>query len=112
MDIGQVADDGQEELKELLPVRFPKTERKEPAPLIVVYCVDRSDSMGRAAKFEIALTAVAESIALLDPESLVGVITFSVLSVGKKIDTGPVAMSPDIPNFRGVVLSSGPRRGS
>ncbi len=75
----QVADDGQEELKELLPVRFPKTERKEPAPLIVVYCVDRSDSMGRAAKFEIALTAVAESIALLDPESLVGVITFSDL---------------------------------
>jgi len=75
----QVDDEGQEELKDLLPVRFPKTERKEPAPLIVVYCVDRSDSMGRAAKFEIALTAVAESIALLDPESLVGVITFSDL---------------------------------
>ena len=75
----QVADDGQDEIKELLPVRFPKTERKEPAPLIVIYCVDRSDSMGRAAKFEIALTAVAESIALLDPESLVGVVTFSDL---------------------------------
>ncbi len=75
----QISDEGQDEIKELLPVRFPKTERKEPAPLIVVYCVDRSDSMGRAAKFEIALTAVAESIALLDPESLVGVVTFSDL---------------------------------
>ncbi len=75
----QLSDDGQEELKELLPVRFPKTERKEPAPLVVVFCIDRSDSMGRASKFEIALTAVAESIAMLDPESLVGVVTFSDL---------------------------------
>jgi Ca-activated chloride channel homolog len=72
-----IADEGQEELKELLPVRFPKQERKEQAPLAVVYVIDRSDSMGRASKFEIALTAVAESVAMLDPESRVGVITFS-----------------------------------
>jgi Ca-activated chloride channel homolog len=74
-----VADEGQDELKELLPVRFPKTEKKEPAPLAVVYCIDRSDSMGRSAKFEIALTAVAESIAMLEPTSRVGVVTFSDL---------------------------------
>ena len=74
-----VSDEGQDELKDLLPVRFPKTEKKEPAPLAVVYCIDRSDSMGRAAKFEIALTAVAESIAMLEPTSRVGVVTFSDL---------------------------------
>ena len=72
-----VADEGQDELKELMPVRFPKQERKEQAPLAVVYVIDRSDSMGRSAKFEIALTAVAESVAMLDEESRVGVITFS-----------------------------------
>lgn len=75
----EVQEEGQEELKELLPVRFPKTERKEPTPLVVVYCIDQSDSMGRAAKFEIALTAAVESMALLDPESKVGVVTFSDL---------------------------------
>jgi len=75
----EVADEGQDELKDLLPVRFPKTERKEPAPLAVVYVIDRSDSMGRSAKFEIALTAVAESVAMLEPQSRVGVITFSDL---------------------------------
>ncbi len=75
----ELEDEGQEDLKELLPVHFPKTERKEPAPLVVLYVVDQSDSMGRAAKFEIALTAVAESISMLDPESRVGVITFSDL---------------------------------
>jgi len=74
-----VADEGQDELKDLLPVKFPKTEKKEAAPLAVVYCIDRSDSMGRAAKFEIALTAVAESIAMLEPTSRVGVVTFSDL---------------------------------
>ena len=75
----EVADEGQDELKDLLPVRFPKTERKEPAPLAVVYVIDRSDSMGRSAKFEIALTAVAESVAMLEPQSRVGVVTFSDL---------------------------------
>lgn len=75
----EVEEEGQDDLEELLPVRFPKTERKEPTPLVVVYCIDQSDSMGRAAKFEIALTAVVESMALLDPESKVGVVTFSDL---------------------------------
>lgn len=68
---------GQEAVAEILPLRFPKTEREEPAPLAVVYCVDRSDSMARYGKFDIALTAVAESVRLLEPESEVGVLTFS-----------------------------------
>ncbi|MCK6530840.1 VWA domain-containing protein [Myxococcota bacterium] len=87
---------GQEAMAEVLPLRFPKTEREEPAPLAVVYCVDRSDSMARYGKFDIALTAVAESVRLLEPESEVGVLTFSdfpkwavpLAEVGE--DRGPV----------------------
>lgn len=68
---------GSEPFAEMLPLRFPETEKEEPAPLSVIYCVDRSDSMARYAKFEIALSAVVASLDLLAPEAEVGVLTFS-----------------------------------
>ena len=70
-------DDSLEELAEILPVKFPKTKKKQRAPLAVVYCLDSSDSMAGSAKFELAAAALAQSLYLLPEEAKVGVISFS-----------------------------------
>ena len=66
-----------EPLAEILPVKFPKTKKKQRAPLAVVYCLDSSDSMAGSAKFELAAAALAQSLYLLPEEAKVGVINFS-----------------------------------
>lgn len=60
-----------------LPVKFPKRKKKQRAPLAVVYCLDRSDSMAGGAKFELAAAALAQSLYLLPDSARVGVIGFS-----------------------------------
>ncbi len=75
---GLVVDDPVvEPLAEVLPVKFPKTKKKQRAPLSVVYCLDSSDSMAGSAKFELAAAALAQSLYLLPEESKVGVVNFS-----------------------------------
>ena len=75
---GLVTDDPSvEALAEILPVKFPKTKKKQRAPLAVVYCLDSSDSMAGSAKFELAAAALAQSLYLLPEESKVGVVGFS-----------------------------------
>ena len=66
-----------EALAEILPVRFPKTKKQQRAPLSVVYCLDRSDSMAGSAKFELAAAALAQSLHLLPEQARVGIIGFS-----------------------------------
>ncbi len=75
---GLVTDEpGIEALVEILPVRFPKTKKKERAPLAVVYALDRSDSMAKGAKFELAAAALVQSLHLLPEGSRMGIIGFS-----------------------------------
>jgi Ca-activated chloride channel homolog len=75
---GLVTDEPEvEPLADILPVRFPKTKKKQRAPLSVVYCLDSSDSMAGSAKFELAAAALAQSLYLLPEESRVGVISFA-----------------------------------
>ena len=66
-----------EPLADILPVRFPKTKKKERAPLAVVYALDRSDSMAKGAKFELAAAALVQSLHLLPEGSRMGIIGFS-----------------------------------
>jgi len=66
-----------EPLKAILPVRFPKTKKKEQAPLAVVYCLDSSDSMAGGAKFELAAAALTNSLQLLPEQAEVGVVAFA-----------------------------------
>jgi Ca-activated chloride channel family protein len=60
-----------------LPVRFPDDKRPAPAPVALVYILDRSDSMLRMRKMELAKAAILQSLAVLSPSSLVGVLGFS-----------------------------------
>ena len=60
-----------------LPVRFPDDKRPAPAPVALVYIVDRSDSMLRMGKMELAKAAILQSLEVLSPSSLVGVLGFS-----------------------------------
>lgn len=77
-EAGLVTDEPAAEiLAELLPVRFPKTKKQQRAPLSVVYCLDRSDSMAGSAKFELAAAALAQSLHLLPEHARVGIIGFS-----------------------------------
>jgi Ca-activated chloride channel homolog len=64
-------------LKAILPVRFPKTKKKEQVPLAVVYCLDSSDSMAGGAKFELAAAALSNSLQLLPEQAEVGVVNFA-----------------------------------
>ncbi|MEE2828106.1 MAG: VWA domain-containing protein [Myxococcota bacterium] len=66
-----------EGIAELLPVRFPRTKKKERAPLGVIYCLDRSDSMAGSGKFELAAAALAQSLHLLPEQARLGIIGFS-----------------------------------
>ncbi len=66
-----------EPLTSILPVRFPKTKKKEQAPLAVVYCLDSSDSMAGGAKFELAAAALTNSLQLLPDQAEVGVVNFA-----------------------------------
>jgi Ca-activated chloride channel homolog len=60
-----------------LPVRFPDDKKPAPAPVALVYVVDRSDSMVRMKKMELATAAILQSLEGLHPSSLVGVLGFS-----------------------------------
>ena len=73
---GLVTDEA-EALADVLPVTFPKTKKQERAPLSVVYCIDRSDSMAGSAKFELAAAGLAQSLHLLPDEARIGVVGFS-----------------------------------
>ncbi len=68
-----------ERLAELLPVKFPKTKKKQRAPLSVVYALDSSDSMAKGAKFELAAAALAQSLYLLPDGGKVGILGFADL---------------------------------
>lgn len=75
---GLVTDEaGAEPLAAILPVRFPKTKKEEKAPLAVVYCLDTSDSMAGAAKFELAAAALGQSLAALPENARIGVVGFA-----------------------------------
>jgi len=77
---GLVTDEPHTEvLAEILPVKFPKTKKKQRAPLSVVYCLDTSDSMASGAKFELAAAALAQSLYLLPDGGRVGILGFSDL---------------------------------
>lgn len=66
-----------EPLARALPVILPERRRREPPPLAVVYLIDRSDSMARSQKLELAISAVRSSVDMLPPEARVGVLSFS-----------------------------------
>lgn len=64
-------------LDRALPLIFPKRRKREPPPLAVAYVIDRSDSMAREHKLELAMSAVDASVRMLPPEARVGVLSFS-----------------------------------
>lgn len=64
-------------LDRTLPVVFPQKKKRQPPPLAVAYVIDRSDSMARENKLDLAVAAVAQSVEMLSPDSRVGVLTFS-----------------------------------
>jgi len=66
-----------EPLDRTLPVVFPQKKKRQPPPLAVAYVIDRSDSMARESKLDLAVAAVIQSVELLSPDSRVGVLTFS-----------------------------------
>jgi hypothetical protein len=66
-----------EPLARALPVILPERRRREPPPLAVIYLIDRSDSMARSQKLELAISAVRSSVDMLPPEARVGVLSFS-----------------------------------
>jgi uncharacterized protein YegL len=72
-----VPDEDEHPGKDLLPVVLPKKKKKEPAPMAVLFAIDRSDSMGRGRKFDLALSAVANTVGLLNPEAEVAVLTYN-----------------------------------
>lgn len=104
---GLVTDDpAVEPLADVLPVRFPKTKKKERAPLSVIYCLDSSDSMAGSAKFELAAAALAQSLHLLPEESRVGIVSFSdfprwVVPLGKFDGADPVVRALSDVRVRG-----------
>ncbi|HJN74425.1 MAG TPA: VWA domain-containing protein [Myxococcota bacterium] len=66
-----------EPLDRTLPVVFPQKKKRQPPPLAVAYVIDRSDSMAREGKLDLAVAAVTQSVEMLSPDSRVGVLTFS-----------------------------------
>ena len=74
-----VEDDPDFPMRRLLPVHIPDRKKKRPAPLAVVFCIDRSDSMARSSKFDLAIAAVANAIGRLPDEAEVGIIAFNDL---------------------------------
>ncbi|MCB9759628.1 MAG: VWA domain-containing protein [Alphaproteobacteria bacterium] len=64
-------------LNRTLPVVFPDRREREPPPLAVVYVLDRSDSMARERKLELAIAAIDASVAMLPPEARLGVLAFA-----------------------------------
>jgi hypothetical protein len=84
-----------EDFERSLPVRFPDDKRPAPAPVALVYVVDRSDSMLRMRKMELAKAAILQSLEVLSPSSLVGVLGFSdfptwVAPIGSAADKAAV----------------------
>ena len=78
-----------------LPVRFPDDKRPAPAPVALVYILDRSDSMLRMRKMDLAKAAILQSLEVLSPSSLVGVLGFSdfpawVAPIGSAEDKGAI----------------------
>ncbi len=64
-------------LDRTLPVVFPDKKKRQPPPLAVAYVIDRSDSMARSQKLDLAIAAVAQSVEMLTPDARLGVLTFS-----------------------------------
>jgi Ca-activated chloride channel homolog len=66
-----------DDFERALPVRLPDDKRPAPAPVALVYVLDRSDSMLRMRKMELAKAAILRSLDVLSPSSFVGVLGFS-----------------------------------
>ena len=64
-------------LDRALPVVFPEKKKRQPPPLAVAYVLDRSDSMAREQKLDLAVAAVTQSIEILSDDARVGVLAFS-----------------------------------
>ncbi|MCP4918882.1 MAG: VWA domain-containing protein [Proteobacteria bacterium] len=64
-------------LDRALPVVFPQKKKRQPPPLAVAYVLDRSDSMARESKLDLAVAAVTQSVGILSDDARVGVLAFS-----------------------------------
>lgn len=96
-----------EELEEVLPVVLPDDKRPAPAPLALVYVLDRSDSMMRLQKMELAITAILESLEALHPSSQIAVLGFSDFA-DWVVDFTPAAESEAIgERVKGIGISGG-----
>src|SRR4030095_3357277 len=78
-----------------LPVRFPDDKRPAPAPAAPVYLLDRAAPLLRLRKMDLAKAAILQSLDVLSPSSLVGVLGFSdfpawVAPIGPAEDKGAI----------------------
>lgn len=64
-------------MRRWLPLATIDDEKVEPPPLALVFILDRSDSMGRERKWEVAARTTASAHAELNPKSTAGLLTFS-----------------------------------
>jgi Mg-chelatase subunit ChlD len=63
-------------IKKMMPVVFKKKKKTDPNPIALVLVIDKSASMGRDHKFEMAVQAACDVIDLMTEKSRVGVIFF------------------------------------
>ncbi len=63
-------------VKKMMPVVFQKKKKTEPNPIALVLVIDKSASMGRDRKFEMAVQAACDVIDLMTEKSRIGVILF------------------------------------
>lgn len=69
--------DAAKALRRLLPLASVDDEKKEPPPVALIFILDRSDSMHRERKWEVAAKTTASAYYDLNPESTVGLVVFS-----------------------------------
>ncbi len=64
-------------LRRILPFATVDDEKKEPPAVALVFILDRSDSMNRERKWEVAARTTASAYREMNPQSTVGLVTFS-----------------------------------
>jgi Ca-activated chloride channel homolog len=66
-------------IEELLPLTFKRIKQKEEVPLAVVFVIDKSASMDRERKFEMAISSVKQAATHLKEDADVAIILFDDL---------------------------------
>lgn len=87
--------DAAKALRRLLPLATVDDEKKEPPPVGLIFILDRSDSMHRERKWEVAAKTTASAYYDLNPTSTVGLLMFSDFTDW----VVPVAKVKDVPDF-------------